>query len=311
MLAAFFAVAGKVLVLFLMIAAGYFCFQHGMVTSRGASQLTNILISVATPCVIISAFQIEGSGLNLQKLAVCTIAACVGHLGPIALSLLLYRKKPEKRKKLLRYAVVYSNTGFMGIPVVEAVLGESAVPYASIYVVVFNLFTWTHGYLSLTGERGGILKKALVNPGTIGLAVGLPLFLLGVHLPEIPLTVIDSFSALNTPLSMLVIGTYIARIPWKEFFSEREIFSVSAFRLLVSPALFLVLLYPFRIDPVIYCACALVSGMPAAANTVLFSVMVHNPHAKLASKIVAVTTLFSILTLPLVTIVAERLSGLL
>ncbi len=310
MLNAFLTVVSKVIVLFLMIGAGYGCYKSKLISSRGASQFTNLLMYVVTPCLIISSFQIDNGDISLQKLGICALVAIVGHLIPMGISFLVYRKKEEQRKKVLRFALVYSNVGFMGLPLVQAVLGETGVVYTSVYVVVFIFFVWTHGYISLSGQRDHILKKVLLNPGTIGVAVGLPLFAFHIQLPEILGTVMDSFAALNTPLSMVIIGTYIAQVRWDEFFSDKEIYSVMGIRLVLAPLIFMLLMYPLRLDPMIFVTCCILAGAPVAGNTVIFAVMVRNKNAKLASKMVAVSTLFSILTMPLFTVAAQSMVGM-
>lgn len=310
MLDAFFTVVSKVIILFLMIGTGYGCYKSKLITSRGASQFTNLLMYIVSPCVVISSFQIDSGEITLQKLGICSLVAGVGHLIPMGISFFVYRKKEEQRKKVLRFALVYSNVGFMGLPLVQAVLGETGVVYTSVYVVMFLLFVWTHGYISLSGQRDHILKKLLLNPGIIGVIIGLLLFVFHIQLPEILGTVVDSFAALNTPLSMVIIGTYIAQVKWSEFFSDKDVYSVMGIRLVLAPLLFMLAMYPLHLDPMIFVTCCILAGAPAAGNTVMFAVMVRNKNTKLASKLVAVSTLFSIFTMPVITVAAQSLAGM-
>ena len=304
MLSAMLTVAGKVLALFLMIGVGVVCSRFKIVTARGASQITNILLYVVTPCLIISAFQVDMDEVSLWEIGISALLTIFSQMISLGIGTLLFRHQEDRRRKILRFAVIYSNCGFMGLPLVEAVLGSSGVIYASVYIAIFNVILWTHGYIMMSGEHENIGKKLLLNPGVIGFAIGLILLALRFRLPETVESVMESFSALNTPLSMLVIGTYVAKIRVKEFFSDKDIYLVSLFRLLLVPALFLALAYFLPVSKEILVSCVLLAAAPSAGLTVLFSAM-FGGDAKLGSKLVAVTTLLSVLTMPVFAVVAQ------
>ncbi len=308
MLHSFFTVAEKVAVLFLMISVGFGCSKFRVITQRGAAQITTILMYIVTPCLIVSSLQDTIGTVSMQAIAVASGVAALSDIVAIAASTLLFRKHEDRRKKVLRFALVYSNCGFMGLPLVQAVLGNQGVVYASVYMSVFNVFVWTHGYAMMSGDGKISLKKIFLNPGVIGLAVGLPLFAFSVHLPDVIEAPLSGFSSLNTPLAMLVIGTYIAKVNLRELFLDKDVYWVSFYRLVLVPAVFLGILALLKPEPMVLMSCMMLASAPTAGNTVLFAAM-YGSDVKLASKTVTITTLLSIFTMPFFAALAQLISG--
>lgn len=306
MLSSVLTVVERVCILFLMIAAGYACGKLGAVTKRGAQQITSILFYVVTPALIISSLQSMIGQVSLSNLLTAGGLAflCMGL--SIVVGMLFFRKSIYERKKVLRFAVSYSNCGFMGIPLVEAVLGASGVAYASMFLVVFNILVWTHGYASMSGTRTLKWKQIVTNPGLVGLAIGLPLFVFSVRLPDLFGSPISSFASLNTPLAMIVIGSYIARVNIKELFQDKQLYLLSAVRLLLIPLICFAVLLPFGVDKTVATCVLILSAAPTGANTVMFAAQ-FGGDAKLASKAVALTTLFSMFTMPAFILLAKLL----
>jgi len=307
MLNSFRTVVENVAILFIMIGVGYACSKFRVITQRGASQITTVLLYIVSPCLIVFSLQDTIGSVSMQAIAVAGGVAILAHVVAIAISTLLFRKSEERRKKVLRFALVYSNCGFMGLPLAQAVLGSQGVVYASVYMSVFNVFVWTHGFGMMSGGEKISFKKIVLNPGVIGLAVGLPLFACSIHLPGVIGTPLSNFSALNTPLAMLVIGGYIARVNFRELFLDKDVYWVSFYRLVLVPAVFLGVLCLLKPAPMVFVSCMMLSSAPTAANTVLFAAQ-YGSDVKLASKAVAITTLLSIFTMPIFAVLAQMLA---
>lgn len=300
----FFNVAFKVAILFLMIAAGYVCGKTKLISDGGAKEMTTAIFWVINPCLIIFSLQDMigkvsiGSLLFSGALSVLCIGVCVGF------SYLLFRKSSPERRKVLRFAVAYSNCGFMGLPLISAVLGNQGVAYASAFLAAFNLFVWTHGVSTMKQEPQIDIKKAFLNPGMVGFAIGFILFVFSVRLPEVLLSPVQCFSEVNTPLAMLVVGVYISEIPFRELFSDADLYLVSLARLLVTPLLCFLILLPLHVDKTMLTSLLILISAPAAANSVMFAAQ-FGGDTRLGSKAVALTTLFSALTMPLFPILVE------
>ena len=149
MIASTLAVAEKVLVMFLIMGVGYVCYKKRIITSRGAAQLTNLLLYIVGPCLIIAALQADSEGVSTGKILLTILLFLAGMIAVAAAMQLVFRRQTRARAGMLRYGAVYSNCGFMGLPLAQAILGSAGVVYASACVVAFNLLTWTHGYIIL------------------------------------------------------------------------------------------------------------------------------------------------------------------
>lgn len=222
----------------------------------------------------------------------------------LAISLVTFRKEPPERQKVLRFAVIFSNAGFMGIPLVESIVGSKGVIYGSFFVVAFNVICWTYGYSMMSGGAKMNIKTVLLNPGIIGLIFGLPIYFLKIQLPAILAEPVGFLSNLNTPLAMLVIGSYIARVDLHSFISDMAVYKMAFLRLVAAPALYLLVLMVVRPEPDLLVSSIIQASAPVAANTVLFAVQYHQD-SELASKTVAVSTVLSIITIPVFTILAQ------
>ncbi|MDU6348052.1 MAG: AEC family transporter [Clostridium sp.] len=304
MIASTLAVAEKVLVMFLIMGVGYVCYKKRIITSRGAAQLTNLLLYIVGPCLIIAALQADSEGVSTGKILLTILLFLAGMIAVAAAMQLVFRRQTRARAGMLRYGAVYSNCGFMGLPLAQAILGSAGVVYASACVVAFNLLTWTHGYIILGGageDRRQMLRKALLNPGTISFAIGLPLYALSISLPEPLVQTLDSIGA------MIVVGTYLAKLNLRDVFSDREVYLVTALRLVMVPVAFLLLLWLLRPDPVVMVTTALLMAAPVGMNSVLFAIKLGND-TQLACKMIALSTLLSILTMPAIAVLAQNLA---
>lgn len=297
-------IISKVGVMLLLILVGYVVSKRGMLTDRGTSEVNTLLLQIVTPCLIVNSFLTSEDSLSAGELllSVGTSALAIGL--SILLSRCFFRKELEGRKKVLQFAAAFSNSGFMGLPLVEGIVGSKGVMYGSFFIVVFNIFCWTYGFRMMSGGQKMSLKVLLMNPGIIGLVFGLPIYFLDLHLPAVLSEPVGFLAALNTPLAMLVVGSYIAKVELHSFISDLAVYKSAALRLLVAPGIFLGLLLLIRPEPNLFVTSVIQAACPAAANTVLFSVQYKRDSA-LASKTVAVSTVLSIITIPLLTILAQ------
>lgn len=297
-------VVGKVAVILLLIAVGYVITKRGMLTERGAGEITALLVKIVTPCLIVNSFLGSNDSLQLSEMLLSIVVSGVSMVISLGLSLLTFRKEPPERQKVLRFAVIFSNAGFMGIPLVESIVGGKGVIYGSFFIVVFNVICWTYGYNMMSSGAKMNLKTVLLNPGIIGLLFGLPIYFLKLQLPTIITEPVGFLSNLNTPLAMLVIGSYIARVDLHSFISDMAVYKMALLRLVAAPALYLAVLLLIRPEPDLLVSSVIQAAAPVAANTVLFAVQYHQDSA-LASKTVAVSTVLSIITIPIFTILAQ------
>lgn len=303
---AFLSVILEVAVILILIVIGYFTVKKGMFTKESLGSITSFLLYIVTPCLIVSSFLSAESGkLDGWTLLLAAVLPALSIVISIALSYLFFRREPSGRRRVLRFSMIFCNVGFMGIPLVEGIVGSEGVLYGSFFIAVFNIFCWTYGYVMMGGGKVR-LKALLLNPGLIGLVIGLPLYLLDVPVPALFVEPVELISALNTPLAMIVVGGYIAQVKLRAFVSDLAVYKMAVLRLVVAPLLYLALVWLLRPDETLLMSTVIQAATPVAANCVLFAVQ-YDSDAELASKSVAVSTALSVVTIPLLTVLVQAL----
>ena len=298
------SVVSQVVVMLLLIVTGFVLSRAKLVNDAGADQLVNILFYAVTPVVIVVSFSkvafTPQSARSLLVMAVCALAA---HAAGILLSWLVFQKWGGDSRSVLRAASVFSNCGFMSLPLAEGLLGANGVFLVSVYVAVHNLLIWTVGLRFFTGGKMS-LKKAVLNPGVIGLLLGLPVFFFGIPLPGALAGGLGHIANLNTPLAMLVIGCYLAAASLRPEKGDGRMWTAIALRLAAVP---LVCLLGFRLCGLtgdLLTACMIPASAPVAANVVMFAAK-FGGDARLASRVIPISTIVSILTIPLLLTLAR------
>lgn len=301
-------VVEKVAVMLILIAVGFAITRRGLLSEKGAAEITTILIKIVTPCLIVNSLLSSGDDLSVGDMAFGAALSAAAILLALGMSFLVFRHEPIERQKVLRFSVIYSNAGFMGLPLVQAIVGDRGVVYGSLFVATFNLLCWTYGYAMMSGEKKLDVKAALLNPGIIGLAVGLPLFLLKLRLPPVLMEPVGFLAGLNTPLAMILIGSHVARVNIRDALTDKSVYLACLLRLAAAPALLLPILLLLRPERDLFLSCLIQAACPVAANAVLFAVEYHRD-APLAGKTVAVSTLLSIVSIPVFAVVGQMLTG--
>ena len=299
-------VAGSVATLFLMMAVGFVFAKLGLLTKDTQGQLSALLLKVVAPCIMISSLQVDFSRELLRDM-LWTLAALVGTYVLYGVGVrLLFRRQPTDTRAALRFGVMFGNVGFMGIPLIRSVLGTEALLFCTMSLVVFNTGNWTYGTV-LMGDRIS-LKKAVLNPGIIGMVIAMTLYLAQIRLPGPILSAVEYMGDLNTPLAMVVIGAQMARADLLATFREKRLYAAAALKLLVMPLVTLLVLLPFGLKPMALMTVVILAGCPTAGATSMFAQMFDRDTAT-AARLVTLSTLLSILTLPLVALAARYLGG--
>ncbi len=293
----------QVAIMMLLIAVGFVMTRLGMLTEKGSAEITTLLLRIVTPCLIVNALLGIDEPPSLGTLLMAMGAPAAALFIAIGISLLFFKKDPPERKKVLRFSVVFSNAGFMGLPLVQGIVGDRGVALGSFFVVTFNLICWTYGYTMMSGDKPN-LKAALLNPGVIGLVIGLPICFLRLRLPGVITQPIALLAGLNTPLAMLVIGSYVARADLKAFVRDAGVYKAVLLRMLAAPGIFLLFLIALRPERDLFLANLIQAAAPVAANCVLFAVE-YGRDSRLASGTVAFSTLAAVVTIPLFAVVGS------
>ena len=300
MLQSFFDVGTQVLVLFVLIAVGALLTKLGLITENGSRTMTDVVLYAVTPCVIVNAFQREYRPEMLGGLLTALLAALLTMGFSVLLAELLYRRKDVSRAVVLKFSLVFSNCGFMALPLQQAILGDDGVFYGAAYIAVFNLFMWTYGVITMSGRtEPKAALKAVLNPGIIGTVIGVILFVFSIKLPTVIASPVSMLAALNTPVPMLVIGYHLMHAKLKTVLTDKDAYIAMAFRLILIPLAVTGVLLWLRVDATVATATVIAVSAPVAAFTTMMAAK-YGHDTELSAGIVSASALFSLVTMPLI-----------
>ena len=302
-------VARQVAVLFVLMGAGFAARRMKILGDAAIEGCANLLMMLVTPCLIVDCFQRPFDPQMLGGLGIAFAIASFGHFAAIAMACAFVRHGDEDVRRPLALAAVFSNAGFMGIPLEQAILGDEGVFYGIVYVVVFNLFMWSWGLRTMKGAGNGAERlKMVLNPGTLGVAVGFPIFLFSVQLPFVVAAPLHHIANLNTPLAMIVVGYALAGAKLGRVAKMAQAYVAVAIRLVAYPLIIIVAMYPFRrhLDRNMMLAMSVAAAAPVAAMVSMFAVKFRRD-VETSVAVVSASTLLSILTIPAVVALAMAL----
>ena len=174
----FIVISQQIIILFVLVVAGFVCGKAKLINEQGIKSCTNIVLYLATPCVIISSFIMKFSNALLGDLLISLALSFLIHFVAIVVANVAFPAKNRTDKSaVMHYAVVFSNAGYMGLPLQAALLGEEGVFFGASYVAVFNIMCWTYGLWCMSKESGSFSAKRLINPGVISVIIGIVIFM--------------------------------------------------------------------------------------------------------------------------------------
>ena len=290
----------QIFVMFLLMAVGFVCVRLKYLNTDGAGQLSLILTRIVAPCVIIDSFQREfdpALGIDLLAAAGCAVIA----MGlSIAVSHFLFRANgPHKNFADKRMCLVFTNCGFMALPLLDALYGSYGLFLGSAFIAVNNVLLWSYGVSQLCRNATGAqkIRNATLNPGTVSVAIGLVFFLTPLNLPQIPATCISYLASLNTPVAMIILGAFLAQCNLRSCFQDKQVYWVTALRLLVLPLITLAIYLLLPLDSVLRNSMLISAAAPVAMVCSMFG-QVYGTDYLFSTRAVAVSTILSALSIP-------------
>ena len=292
--------AQQVIVLFLLIGCGFVAVKTGVLKQEGKQTLSNLLLYLVVPAMIVHSYMMEFSEEILHNLLAAFGMSVIAILIGTAITLLLTARRKDRRVPIFRFACVFSNAAYMGFPLISALFGSEGLLYASAYVTVFNILLWTMGYGMVSGSSNPkeVARSLLHTPVLYAMVVGLAIYLLQIPVPNLIAQPIDLLSGMNTPLSMLITGMLIAAGDLKSIVCDQHIWKLAALRMVLIPAVCVAVFALLGFHGMSAQVVLLLECCPAAAITSVFAVQFGHEE-RFAAGSVVLTTLLSIVTLPL------------
>ena len=304
----FITIFNQVLVLFLLMGLGYRLAKKGKLDKSCSDQMTFLLCYIIMPCVILSAFQLKFDQQMFHNLIIVAVFTIIIHIVSIIAAHIIFNKKTVSDKNsraMLRFASIYSNCGFMGFPLLITMLSTTGVFYGSAFNSIYGIFLWTHGLLLYTRRLDfHSLVRVLINPNIIVSVVGVLLYYFSIKLPT-PIFLTAKFIAeLNTALSMIIVGSTMTKIPFKSIFSSGKTWFCVILKNLIFPLLILCLLHFYNVNGNVLISIVILAACPTAGLSVLFAKLTVKDEA-FPGKILALSTLCSLFTMPLVIVLSK------
>lgn len=285
--------------LFCIMILGMLLQRSGLMKTEGKSILTDLVIMVTLPANIIKSFQMEFDHQILMSCLTVFIVAIMIQIASWLLSMVLYPGFPESRKKVLQYATICSNSGILGNAIAEGIFGGLGLLYASIYVIPQRVFMWSVGltYFTEAPDAKKLIKKVATHPCILAVFAGFLIMIFQIQLPGFVDATIHAAANANTFLAMLLVGMILAGVKLTTLFDKTTLY-YSFVRLFFIPVLVLIGCRLGHTDTLVTGVSVVLSGMPAASVTAVMALKYRKDEI-FATKCVVLTTLLSMVTVPL------------
>ena len=297
----FFNMVDVQTVLFIYLAVGFFCRKRGIFTDEARDKLTDFVVLVTLPCMIFESFNMAFSLEALKQGATAVVIAAGMACVALLLGKVLYNRFPYEEKSILQYGTLVSNSGFAGLPVVSGAYGDQGLFLGSLFIIPTRILMWSAGISLFTqADPKNAFKKVMTNPGIIAVEIGLVRMFLQLPLPHFVDTAVDNLGACTSPVAMALVGAILADVPLKTVVDPRGFYLV-AVRQLLLPGLCLAGLTLLNVDPLTTGVAVALTGMPIGSTTAILA-QKYGANAQFASKCVFLSTLTSLVTVPILTL---------
>lgn len=293
----------QIAIMALLVLVGIYLSRKGFLSEQGAKDLGAILIRVIIPVVIIKSYITGFSHERMIQLGLSFLLALISSVIAMLVSWFVF----GKRRGIENFASSFCNAGFIGIPLAQATIGEDGAFFVAASIALLNLFQWTYGVYIMTDNRDAISAKAIAkNPVVIAIAFGLILFFTQIPIPAIVVNTLGYVAGMNTPVAMILLGAYMAKLPFKRVFLDKRAYLCVVFRLFVIPLLTLLVFRTIHVEnKAVMLAVFIAAATPVGANICVFAER-NNCDYELSVVTVCLSTLLSAATIPLLVSAAQR-----
>ncbi|MBE6082273.1 AEC family transporter [Acidilutibacter cellobiosedens] len=289
-------------IMYILMFIGFIVYRKKIIDEKGSRQMANLLVWVINPLVMLMSYQMEFSMEKLKQLGISFALSLVSMIIGIIIAEIIFKDNGNIDK----LAVSFANGGFIGIPLVTNILGAENVFFLSAYFVCFWVLNYTYGIYRISEDKSLVsLKKILGNPGIIAIIVGFLIFISPVKLPKIVYDAFNFIGNTNTPIAMIVLGTYIAESGLTTLFTNKRTYFICFIKLIVIPLIMVGIykLLPSSLNDIKKVLLIAMSA-PVAVTVSMFS-QIYGKDYKYAAQLVGLSTLLSLVTIPLIMHIAD------
>jgi predicted permease len=294
----------QVSMMYVLMAIGFVVYRKKLINEEGTKQLSNLLVWVINPLIMLTRYQMEFSAIKLKELGISFIVSLVAMLLGFLIGEIVFKKN----QKINKFAIGFANAGFIGIPLVTSIMGIDKVFFLSAYLVCFNILSYTYGIYMVSGNKKLITVKGLaLNPGIIAVVFGLLVFISPIKLPGIIYNAFNLVGQTNTPIAMILLGTYIAKSKLITLFIDKQAYFICFIKLILIPLVITVLFkfLPTELDE-IKMVVLIAMSTPVGLTVPMFSQM-YGGNYEYGAKLVGLSTLLSLVTIPVMLYLANMI----
>ena len=305
--------AEQIIAMFLTMAVGFGVVRAGLFKTEDSRIISNMVVYICNPCVVVHSFQIELTDDKIKGLMIAIGLSVVVHMvliiGSEILSFIFHFNSIEKA------SIIYTNAGYLVIPLVGAVLGEEWVFYTTAFILVQTVLMWTHGVKLIGQEKELNIRKILCNPNVIAMIIGIALFALEIRLPTVADSCVSGFGDMISPASMMVIGMVIGDVDLKWVFRQKRPYLICLLRLIVFPLIAVVAFAGLErsgihLDAEYILMIVLIATSAPAAAMITQLAQIYGKDSRYASVINVMSVIFCIITMPVMVLSYEMLIAL-
>ena len=301
----------QTIIMLILMAVGIVCYKTKIISKESNKDLSKFVLQVVNPVMIFMSYQTDYKPELVKNLLLTFVLSLGAYAVTILLAYLLIPSKKGREIEVERFSAIYSNCGFMGIPLVNALFGMERVFYLTAFITVFNLIVWTHGIILISGEKSmKNIIKVFYSPTIIAIFLGIITFFLQFRLHEVPAKALEFISQINTPMAMIVSGVTMAETNVLKLLKKGRVYYVCFLRLILIPAILAALLSPLEISEKVRLTVIVAASAPPAAMCTLQCIR-YGRNSVYASEIFTAGTILSVLTLPLIVEFTELLTKIL
>lgn len=287
------------IMMFLMMATGVFLRKKNIITLEGKKVLTDLVIDLILPCNIIASFCIEFSPEILKRCGQVFVISCLIEVVCTFLATHIYKKFPKGKRMVLQYGTICSNAGFLGNPLTEGIYGSMGLLYASIYLIPQRIIMWSAGvsFFTESPDKKTLVKKVVTHPCIVACMIGIIVMGLQITLPDFLFDTINNIGKCTTAITMILIGAILSEADLKTMVTKTTA-AFSLLRLIIIPLMAFAGCLLTRMPMLVTGVSVVLAAMPAGTTTAILAVK-YNGDEEFATKCVVLTTLLSMIMVPI------------
>lgn len=304
-------ILNQTIIMLILIAVGVLCAKLKIISSDTNRELSKFVLQVVNPVVIFMSYQKKYEARLVKNLLLTFALSVLAFAVILSVAYIFVRKKEGRHTEVERFSSIYSNCAFMGIPLMSALFGDEGVFYLTAFITVFNLVVWTHGVITISGEKNmKEVVKVFYSPTMIAIVLGILTFFLKIRLPAVPESALNFIKEINTPMAMIVSGVTISATNVPKLLKNSRLYFICLVKLIIIPAVLALVMSLFSVDEEVRMTVIVAAASPPAAMCTLFCIK-YNKNSVYASEIFTAGTIISVLTLPMIVKLTEILTNLL